>query len=280
MSSRRTFLRQLGGAVALGTLATTAGCTVPPWIQAGASGSGFETAETALSRAAFDDYVARMADRYGDGGVWGLGDAPDDADTTFVGAWTRQLTTGDGRDDGTGTLTVADFAVVCHRLGPRDGVDGQRHRYWLWAAAAPTASPTADTPLGRRSVTPELRTLGVGVAFSDADVRAASPDRPVTTPGVVDLAAVSSGPDGLAGRFPLATGTVRPEASVTWDGDEAGADGGDVGTDTDGYAVEWTGRHRGSQSVNAVCLTARPADADPETVSFTMGSRLAAVGYL
>lgn len=279
MPSRRQFLRRLGGSAALGTLVATAGCTAPSVANTSSTRGGRATDRDALTEDEFADYTARMRERYGDAGVWGRGTAPETdgpATPTFLGGWTYPDYT--GRWDETRLVDSADFALACYRVGTKGEENEQFYRYWLWGAATPAETATVDTPLGRQSVSPTLRGLGVHVAFDgDDELLTYGPAGERTRQGLIS---VDSGlPDGdpVAGGFRLRAGTVHPGYPDTWESDPG--DNG-VGQDADEYTVGWEGSYERTQSVNAVCVTRRPADAAPEVVVLDWAGHVAVAGQL
>lgn len=194
-----------------------------------------------LDREAFDQYAGSMADRYGDGGVWGLDGEPGDS---FERAYVQRLALPQQSSaDPTGShsslvpeevdpdapMLFADACVTVHDL------DEDRYRYWLWVAADGN-----DNRL--------VRDVSVAVLGLRIDLRA----------GVLADAAQLSGTSGESqvtlgsppsGTFPLADGTQSLDSI-----DRMGEDGF--------YAVDWTGDVDGVQSVNAVCEEERTGEHD------------------
>ncbi|MGM0590977.1 MAG: hypothetical protein ACQETI_04990 [Halobacteriota archaeon] len=282
MPSRRRVLRTVGGALAAGTAVATAGCLGRLRVVS-SSGSSSGPVPTAsddsnrLTHAEFDAYADRMDARYGDNGVWGTGDPPD-GDASFVGAWTARFVTGDARSGGDGSgLARGDFALARYDLGTR-GEDEQRvFAHWLWGGASPTSErvDVEVAPGVSTSAALTLRGLGAAVAVGDSEELSLY-DPAGDVRGPTTLAVGFSRPDGMpvSASFPLHAGLVRPSSPRTWNPDVG------TGQDTDSYVVGWQGHRAGVQSVNAVCETVRPADADPD--DFTLGWRVhvAAGGYV
>ncbi len=246
--SRREILRA-GGAVLAG--ASAAGCIEERVTrrETRATDSSVwvlspETADFALDATSFDNYVERMADSYGDSGVWGIeSERPDSFDTAYVQRYaiTRE-TPGNPTDsdfslapetvDPEAPVLIADSSLVRYDLG-----DG-RYRYWLWVAADPTD--------GRLVRDVDVTTLSTGIRLGSGAVADAA------TPSVAD----GEGTVGLgsppSGRFPVRGGSV---------GTTSVRDAG--GT----YTVEWRGELDAVQSVNGVCEVESVGERD---VSWTM----------
>ncbi|WP_224448239.1 hypothetical protein [Haloprofundus salilacus] len=238
-SSRRTFLRRVGAIGSVG--AVTVGCLgrAPPVVVARTGDSRSLAAEsTRLGERAFADYVSRMIRRYGDGGVWGSGDAPSDVD--FEGAWRLSLRA--SLDDT--EYAVADAVVARYGLRRFD-TDGRRHvAYWLWCAAQPLTDSVWLDALGR-SVGVALTSLDVGVDLRPTDeLLDSAPTTRLTGPQAVSVAtADGSDHDATFGvDFPLRDGRLRPRVS----------DG--ASDERDGYRIGWQGRFGGIQSVNGLCV--------------------------
>lgn len=274
MTSRRGFLRRFGGVATLGALTGGAGCLsiANPIRQSMGGYDGGTSADTALSESEFTTYTETMAARYGDAGVWGLGSAP--RSPAFVGAWTHHHRTGDA-DDGESYLAVVDYAVVCYFVGQRGETNEHHYRYWLWGAAQPVDETTIELPTGPVAATAKLRGLGLSVAFGDPEqLHMYAPGGDHKQAGVIDIRFGAPDGDPVAGTFRLHEGEVAPSPPRTWDRD------GSFGQDTDDYIVGWQGAYAGIQSVNAVCWTARPADAPTDVIPFDWQTHVAAGGYL
>ena len=246
--SRRELLRA-GGALLVG--ASAAGCIEERVTrrETRATDSSVwalssETDGFALGAGAFDNYVERMADSYGDSGVWGIeAERPDAFDTAYVQRYaiTRE-TPGNPTDsdfslepetvDPEAPVLIADSCLARYDLG------GGRDRYWLWVAADPTD--------GRLVRDINVARLSTGIRLGTSSVTDASTPSVSGGEGTVGLGSPPSG------RFPVRGGSVGTTTVR-----EAG------GT----YAVEWRGELDAVQSVNGVCEVAR---ADDGNVSWTM----------
>lgn len=194
-----------------------------------------------IGREAFDEYVGSMADRYDDGGVWGVDGEPGDG---FEGAYVQRLALPrQSSSDPTGShsslvpeevdpdapMLFADACVAVYDLGD------DRHRYWLWIAA--------DGDDNRLVEDVSVAVLGLRVNFREgvladtAQLTGTSGDAQVT---------LGSPP---AGTFPL-----RETTSSLDSVERMGEDGF--------YAVDWNGDVEGVQSVNAVCEEERSGEHD------------------
>lgn len=193
-----------------------------------------DEAGAALGADAFGEYTDRMADRYGDGGVWGLGtERPEGFEEAYVQRYAIVRET-------PGSPTRSEFSLVPDEVDPeapvliadaavaRYAVGEGRYRYWLWAAADPT-----DDRLVRDV---DLTTLSTGLRLRRGNlVDAASPS---VAEGEASVG-LSSPPSG---RFPVAGGSLGTTT-------RRGAEGI--------YAPEWTGELAARQSVAGVCETER-----------------------
>jgi len=201
-----------------------------------------------LDAAAFDAYVDRMADTYGDSGVWGLGaERPDDFGVAYVQRYaiTRE-TPGNPTDsefslvpeavDPEAPMLIADCCLVRYDLGDN------RYRYWLWIGTDPTD--------GRLVRDVNVSTLSTGVRLRNGAIVDASTPTIADGEGAVGLGTPPSG------TFPVRGGTIDT-TSVR----EVG------GT----YAVEWRGELDAIQSANGVCEVERTGEYE---LSWTM-----ALGY-
>lgn len=198
-----------------------------------------QTEALALSREEFDDYVDTMADRYGDGGVWG---AEADRGQGFERAYVqrhaithetarnpteRELSFGTEAFQPDAPILIADACLAMYDLG-----DG-RHRYWLWTAA--------DSTDARLVGDATVDTLSIGVRSRNGIL--ADAVEPVVEDGraTVDLGSTPSG------TFPLEDGTIETTAVL--------GEGGE-------YAVTWQGDREGVQSINGVLEEERPDEYD------------------
>lgn len=239
-TGRRGFLRRALATAAVGGLVTTAGCAselrpAARTVDASVVGSDVES----LSAAEFEQYADRMRDRYGESGVWGIAGEPADDDLSYVGAWTKQVRLADGEDGA--PLAAADNALALFEIPDKIDEDGNQYfAAWLWSAARP-AEPSDDGPF---RATPVLRALGAGASLTrgSQDVLAYSPSRTFETSPVA-VARPSPFDESDPATFPLQQGTVAVVPAET----RVGGAGS--------YAVEWTGKYDGVQSVNAVFET-------------------------
>jgi hypothetical protein len=187
-----------------------------------------------LEEQAFDDYVDRMADRYGDSGVYGLGaDRPDGFEVAYAQRYaiTRE-TPGSPTDsefslapetvDPEAPVLIADACVAGYDLG------NGRYRYWLWVAADPTD--------GRLVRDVRLTALSTGVRLNSGTLADAS------DPSVDDGVASVGLEHAPSGTFPVHGGTIGTTTVR-----EVG------GT----YVTEWTGELEEPQSANGVCEVER-----------------------
>lgn len=191
----------------------------------------------ALDAQSFENYVERMADRYGDSGVWGLGtERPDSFETAYVQRYAITRST-------PGSPTNSDFSLDPESVEPEAPVligdaciagyevgDG-RYRYWLWVAADPT-----DDRLARDV---RLRTLSTGIRLRNGALTDAA--SPTVTDGEASVG-LGSPPSGT---FPARGGsfdttTVRGTEGV--------------------YSAEWDGDLEAIQSVAGVCEVDRAGD--------------------
>ena len=239
--SRRDALRRGGGLLAA---AAAAGCVeqrvtrLEDNVRSSTTWGLDAGAEGALDASAFEEYVAGMADTYGDGGVWGLEPAPDaEFETAYVQRLpvTRDASGQPGgaqptlvpdEIDRAESYPIVDAAVSVHRVG-------DRHRYRLWAAVDvrnETFARDADASV-----------LSSGVSVRGGEVTStASVSRD-------DGAAVVGFDDETVTRFPLEETT---ESVGTQDQ-----------TETEGYYVaEWDGSVGGTQSLNGAFEVDREDD--------------------
>jgi hypothetical protein len=188
------------------------------------------TDDTALDAQKFENHVERMADRYGDSGIWGLGtERPGSLESAHVQRYAITRST-------PGDPTNSEFSLVPESVEPeapvligdaclaRYAVGEDRFRYWLWVAADPT-----DDRLVRDV---RLRTLSTGIRLRNGSLTdAASP----TVAGGEATIGIGTPPSG---SYPVRGGsfdttTVR----------------GASGT----YVTEWTGELDEVQSTAGVC---------------------------
>jgi hypothetical protein len=269
-TSRRRFLRRLGGVAALGIAASTAGCTSRVVSSGGGGAGAFDRAD--LDAATFDEYLDATRERYGNHGVFGLRDPPDDA--SFVNAWVDRFTTGD--DDG---LARADYAVARYHLG-KSGAGDRMDAWVLWAAARPMTETTHLPPLPggyEPEAAVRVRGLGLHVDFgAPADLVYFDPNVDLDASETDEYTALSGSQSGtfVASTVPLETGVVRPTPPRTWDFQS------ETGFDRDDYTVGWQGRAASPVSATAICTTALSPDADPGTVAPEIRFHVAAGGYL
>ncbi|QCJ46852.1 MULTISPECIES: hypothetical protein [Haloprofundus] len=246
-SSRRTFLRRVAAASTLGV--ATVGCLgrAPPVVVATASESMSLTADSdRLDERTFAGYVSRMDRRYGDGGVWGTGEAPAPTEVDFENGTRLSLrATLDGD-----AYAVADAAIARYGLRRFD-TDGRRHvAYWLWCAARPLNDSVWLDAVGR-SIGVALTSFEVGLDLDSAtELLDSAPTARVSGPRAVSVAATGEGGGGatFGVDFPLRDGRLRPRV----------ADGADEGG-RDSYRIGWRGRFDGVQSVNGLCLVGESA---------------------
>ncbi|MBP1987808.1 hypothetical protein [Halolamina salifodinae] len=143
-STRRQFLRRVGGIAGAAGLGSTAGClglrdaiSSPPTAIGGTKAGDVN----ALSREAFSEFVDRQREQYGDHGVWGTDGTEPDHGAEFAGAWTRTVgLDSDGSpvpqpDSGSDLRAITDAAVVAYGIPERDEAGRQHYQLWLWAAA-------------------------------------------------------------------------------------------------------------------------------------------------
>lgn len=193
------------------------------------------TEDVALSATEFDNYTERMADRYGDSGVWGSdGDPGEEFETAYVQRYAiKRETPGSPTEsefdlvpdnvDPEAPMLIADSCVALYRT------DDGRHRYWLWAATDST-----DSRLVRDVNVTEI---AAGVRFRNAPL---------------DDAAV---PSALGDEATASLGTP-PSASFPVRG--GALDVTNIRDDMSVYGVEWGGELDGIQSVNGVCEVSHP----------------------
>lgn len=194
-----------------------------------------------IGREAFTEYVASMADRYGDAGVWGLDGEPADS---FDGAYVQRLaisqqSTSDpsgshasldpGEVEPEAPMLFADACVVGYDLGD------DRYRYWLWVAA----DGNDDRLLRDVSVS----VLGLRIHFRESVLADT-----VQLTGTSGEAQVTLG-SPPSGTFPLQEGTRALDSNS-----QMGENGF--------YAADWSGDVDGVQSVNAVCEEERSGEHD------------------
>ncbi|MES3517967.1 MAG: hypothetical protein PPP58_09915 [Natronomonas sp.] len=192
----------------------------------------------ALSAPEFEAYVDRMADQYGEHGVWGRdAEESDDFETAYV---SRLAAVGETPANPEGTevslnpddvdpdapLLFCDACVAVYRT------DEDLYRYWLWAAADP-----ADSRLLRDV---SLAGLTVGATFPAGGTLIEG-----ANPTVADGEATAT----LVGP-PSATFAVRGGELDTF---SARGDAGD-------YRLRWRGDVEETQSINAVCEEQRPGE--------------------
>ena len=198
----------------------------------------------ALDGEGFEDYVGRMADRYGDSGVRGTDfEAPDGFGIAYVGRYAITRTT-------PGSPTEGEFDLVPEAVEPeapmliadaclaRYDLGADRYRYWLWVAADPT-----DDRLVREV---NLTTLSTGLGLDTGTVVDADTPTVDGSNGTVGLESPPSGSFPVRGGT-LDTTTVR----------EAGGS----------YTVEWDGTLNAPQSAVGVCEVERTGAYD---LSWTM----------
>lgn len=190
---------------------------------------------------AFEEYVASMADRYGDSGVWGMDGEPADG---FEGAYVQRLAlprqsaydpTGNHSSlepdevDPDAPMLFADACVAVFDIGD------DRHRYWLWVAADGDDSRLVED-------------VSVSVLGLRVDVRE----------GLLADAAQLTGTSGEAqvtlGTPPSGTFPLQEETASLNSSSQMGEDGF--------YAVDWSGEVEGVQSINAVCEEERSGEHD------------------
>lgn len=194
-----------------------------------------------LGRAAFDEYVGSMADRYDDGGVWAQdGESADGFEGAYVQrlALPRQSST-----DPTGShaslvpeevdpdapMLFADACVAVYDLGD------DRYRYWLWVAA--------DGADDRLVEDVSVAVLGLRINVRDSVLADAAQLTGTSGEAQVTLGSPPSG------TFPLREATSSLDSV-----ERMGEDGF--------YAVDWNGDVEGVQSVNAVCEEERSGEHD------------------
>jgi len=265
-STRRQYLRRVGGVAGAAGLATTAGClglrdelSSPPTAIGGTAASDVN----AVDHDAFTEFVDRQRDQYGDHGVWGIGRTEPDHGAEFAGAWTRTVgLDSDGNpvpqpDSAGGLRAVADAAVVAYGVPERNEAETQYYQLWLWAAAR----LPGEHDDGLLAATPGLRSVEVGVGLEGAD-----PEMGPYTPGSdrsegpVTVSATSPDVDGPSASFPLESGTVRVVPERT-------------GFDDNAYGVEWRGDTTAARSVAGSCEASWSADSAP---TFDLTVRVAA----
>lgn len=264
-TTRRQYLRRIGGAGGAAGLTATAGCLglrddiSPPATAIGGTGA---RAVNARSRQAFSAFVKRQHEQYGDHGIWGIAVTEPDHDAAFAGAWTRRIgldSDGDPEpqpDSAASLRAIADAAVIAYEIPERDEPGTQYYQLWLWAAARLPGEHDGKFLAAR----PALRRIeiGVGLDGTDAEMGPYSPgsDR---TEGPVVVSAASPDVDGPATSFPLNSGTIRVVPGRT-------------GFDDNAYAVEWRGDAGGPRSVAGTCEASWSGDGEP---SFDLTVRLA-----
>jgi hypothetical protein len=194
-----------------------------------------------LSRTAFDDYVDRMADRYGDSGVWGIeSEQPDEFETAYVQRLAASRETpgqpggsesslDPGVVDPDAPLLFADACVAVYSIGD------DRYRYWLWVAA--------DGNDDRLVRDVDVSILSGSLSFRDGTVADTAQASQSDGEATVSL----SGPP--SGRFPLNETTRSIDTN-----NERGDNGS--------YFVDWNGSVDGIQSINGVCEEQRSGDYD------------------
>ena len=198
----------------------------------------------ALDGEGFEDYVGRMADRYGDSGVRGTDfEAPDGFGIAYVGRYAITRTT-------PGSPTEGEFDLVPEAVEPeapmliadaclaRYDLGADRYRYWLWVAADPTD--------GRLVRDVNLTTLSTGLGLDTGTIVDADTPTVDGSNGTVGLESPPSGSFPVRGGT-LDTTTVR----------EAGGS----------YTVEWDGTLNAPQSAVGVCEVERTGAYD---LSWTM----------
>lgn len=194
---------------------------------------------SALDESAFRAYAARMADHYGDAGVFGVG-AP-----TYDGFASARVDSFDGVDpdgdafDGRFDL---DAALATYRVASSDGETRYRHLLWI-AADGRNLRYVAD-PF--RSLTKPLRPDYLGVGLEAGTGRLENP----AVTGATEAARVDV-PLGRGGAdFPLPTGRVSDRASPVGSAPDLGRGGR--------YGLSWRGFADGPQSVATVVDTVHP----------------------
>lgn len=264
-TTRRQYLKRVGGAGGAAGLTATAGClglrdelTSPPTAIGGTAASDVNS----LSQEAFVEFVDRQREQYDDHGVWGMNGTEPDHGAEFAGAWTRRVgLDSDGSpvpqpDSASGLRAVVDAAAVAYRTPDRDGAGRQYYQLWLWAAARLAGEHDG----GLLAATPSLRRVEVGLTL-DGDVKM-GPYSPGSdrTEGSVVVSATSPGVDGPAASFPLESGAIRVVPERT-------------GFDDNAYAVAWEGDATDPRSVAGTCEASWGGDGEP---SFDLSTRVAA----
>ncbi|WP_224270584.1 twin-arginine translocation signal domain-containing protein [Haloprofundus salinisoli] len=266
-SSRRTFLRRVGAAGALGV--ATVGCLgrAPPVVVATASESTSLAADSGvLGERAFAGYVSQMARRYGDSGVWGTDEPPSPTEADFENARRLSLRAALDGDE----YAVADAAVARYGLRRFD-TDGRRHvAYWLWCAARPLTDSVWLDAVGR-SIGIALTSFEVGVDLdSAADLFDSAPTARVSGPQAVSVATAGESDGGavFGVDFPLRDGRLRPRVADVTDG----------GNGRDSYRIGWRGRFGGVQSVNGLCVVGESVSGPDPTTDWHVS--LSAAGWV
>jgi hypothetical protein len=188
------------------------------------------TDDAALDAQAFEEHVERMADRYGDSGVWGLGtERPEGFESAHVQRYAITRST-------PGSPTNRDFSLAPESVEPeapvligdaclaRYAVGENRYRYWLWVAADPTDDRLVQDV--------RLTTLSTGIRLRNGALTDAA------SPTVADGEATIGLGTPPSGSFPVRGGTF----DTTTVRGAAGA-----------YITEWSGELDGVQSAVGVC---------------------------
>lgn len=265
--SRRRVLQLFGGAASV----FTAGCF--DWLTRNAADSRHRSVSESSpehSKASFEAYTARMRERHGKQGVWGIEKSGTDrtgsdaGQLSFVGAWSGEWTLRKGATEGRGTGTEkgtkkgtrtggnggqfrvpVDYAVVLYRVrGRTDEHDRPVHRLWLWTAATPKQSDTGygSTTLGGLSIGAALNASGALGPYAP-ETQLKSDDAPVQ----IGL----SSPEAPTALHPIPAGRIRPPPNTA------------TGSNAR-FAVEWTGAYGPTISVAGVCEIRRSPDREYE----------------
>ncbi|MFC4447846.1 hypothetical protein [Halorussus aquaticus] len=235
MSSRRRFLRGVGGVAAVGTLLGGAAHLDVGFVRT-KLGGGFggsldldsPNAEEFVPPAEFADYADRMGEQYGDASLpWR---EPESLTGEFVGTYARQADVVPSERFG-----VHDAAVLVHRLddGPDggEGRDDARYRLRLWSAGRLLGRAYEVDPWGVYRERPGFTWLEHEVEVERDDQLSA--DRALSTNG---------------GRLVVAGARVTvPRGSY-----ETGLEGGTA------YRSRWEGFHRGEIPLVGSCELSFP----------------------
>lgn len=200
-----------------------------------------------LSKREHEDYVAKMREKWGDQGVYGIQPDVSTQDTlphttenlTYVNSWPGHLEATD--NDGT-VIAESDNQVALYKSDVQDVYGREHYFYWHW-----TAGQSRDY----LTFTGNLWNMWNRISLNSGyDMLGYNPDDDLTRNGktyTVSLGAEYQGVGvGIEGDFTLFEDKVRPHPNYT--------EVGDNGT----FAVQWIGDYEGSQSFNGTCETRRP----------------------